>query len=983
VAFLFPGGGAQYANMAIGLYLDEPVFREQIDLCSELLRSHLNLDLRQIMYTSQQNQPEQAADHLLKPSLGLPALFATEYALAQLWMAWGIRPQVMIGHSLGEYAAACLAGVISLEDALALVALRGQLFEELPEGRMLSIPLSEHELRPYLDRQFSIAAINHPNACVVSGAAAAIEQLEAALAETQIESRRLHISVAAHSTLVEPILDRFRDFISRIELRPPQIPFLSNLTGSWITPKEATDPEYWVKHLRLTVRFASGAQELFRNAELMLLEVGPGNTLASLVQQHPAKSARQEVCCSVRHPNDSQPDSAFLLATLGRLWVAGVKIDWRQFYAGQQRRRTTLPATPFDRKRYWIEADPAAHLLQPATTAAPSKRPDLAEWFYAPSWRRKPVHALPLAPTGSRLFFMDETGFGESLARQLRTGQQFLITVRPGRDFERVGEDAYSLDPADPDHYQELLRRLKSAGHLPQQIVHAWSLQPTAPGKTPDDDPQPVDQMEQRGFYSLLYLAQAWKRLGSAPVRITMLTNYTQDVTGEEPLQPEKATVLGPIKAISQECPEIACRAIDLEFPNAASSDAPETSLIKALEAEISASETEMFVAYRGSGNYRWVLNYEPMRLPVLPDRLREHGVYLITGGTGGVGRLLAQYLAGAVQARLALLGRHARSVDPEVIHEIEKAGGEVLLLDADVANQPQMQAAIDQTLARFGMIHGVIHAAGITTGNSLFRPFEEMDAEACEAQFQPKIHGLRVLEKMLAWQKLDFVLLISSNASVLGGLGLVAYSAANHVLDLFATRQSRRGSTPWISANWDGWPTERRQRIDGTHTSIDKYAMTPEECREAFRRIASLCRGQVVVSSGDLAARLQRWTQLQSEPEAESPAPPLKGGPPAPEAVPRDEVEQRLAELWREMLGVEQVGRYDNFFELRGDSLLGTRLITRLNRLFGVELPLRGLFEDPTIAGLAERVEASRRHVPESLKRPADPVGAEEEEVR
>ncbi|HKX32892.1 MAG TPA: amino acid adenylation domain-containing protein, partial [Blastocatellia bacterium] len=226
VAFLFPGGGAQYADMAVGLYLDEPVFREQIDLCAELLRPHLNIDLRRIMYTSQQNQPEQAADNLLKPSLGLPALFATEYALAQLWMAWGIRPQVMIGHSLGEYAAACLAGVISLEDALALVALRGRLFEELPEGRMLSIPLSEHELRPYLDRQFSIAAINHPNACVVSGAAASIEQLEAALAETQIESRRLHISVAAHSTLVEPILDRFRDFISRIELRPPQIPFL-------------------------------------------------------------------------------------------------------------------------------------------------------------------------------------------------------------------------------------------------------------------------------------------------------------------------------------------------------------------------------------------------------------------------------------------------------------------------------------------------------------------------------------------------------------------------------------------------------------------------------------------------------------------------------------------------------------------------------------------------------------------------------------
>ena len=897
VVFLFPGGGAQHARMGEGLYAAEPFFREELDRCAELLRPHIRTDIRLHLAD---------ADAMVTTSLGLPALFAIEYALARQWMAWGVRPSAMIGHSLGEYVAACLAGVFTLDDALALVAWRGRLFETIERGEMLSVPMSENELIPLLGSTLSIAAINHPSSCVISGPLASIDALAALLAMRGVEAKRLHIAVAAHSALVDPIVDDFRDFVAGLHLRAPEIAFISNITGKPITAGQACDPSYWSSHLRQAVRFAGGLATLLRDPEAALLEVGPGNALTSLALRHPSRLERHAVVASMRHPNDTaQSDLAVLLGAAGRLWIEGAPIDWAAFHGTARRRRIVLPGAVFERRRCWIDAKP-----QPF--ASLERRPNVADWFYAPSWKR--ALSLPPSPRHPIRWLLISS-------HALDLSDQLAAFLRDRGDNVAVADEPV-LDNA----------------ALPDRIVDLSAV-------TFNDDP---GSDSRRGFYPLLRLTREWRRVApERDVRITIVTTHAHDVTGDEPLEPEKAAVFGLVKVLGQESPHFRCDAIDLVLRDGADC----VRAVDALQRELVAEPSAMFAAWRGG--YRWTLCYEPLCFDDRVSRLRECAVILITGGTGGVGLFLARQLA-TTGARLVLVSRHARAVDPARIREIESLGGEVLLVDADVAEAEEIRGVIAQSVVRFGALHGVIHAAGITSGSSIFRGADELSDDDCETQFRPKIDGVRALAAALTGRELDFVLLMSSNASVLGGLGLAAYAAANQFLDLFVAQQNRISPVPWISASWDGWPTHAGGRGRALSTSIERFAMDEREAWDAFRRVVGSGRGHVVVSAGDLLARLDRWTKLDAAEESVGERMAMDD-----DRVdgPRNAVEQGVAAVWLDMLGAPRVGIFDNFFELRGDSLLGTRMITRLNRHFGVRVPLRALFEDPTIAGLAERV--------------------------
>ncbi|MDJ0845095.1 type I polyketide synthase [Crocosphaera sp.] len=355
VTFMFSGQGSQYPNMGRELYQSEAVFREQIDDCAEGLKPHLGQDIRDIIYPDS-DQENQAAEKLKQTAITQPALFIIEYALAKLWQSWGVSPHSLIGHSIGEYVAACLAGVFSLEDALMLVAARGQLMEQLPPGVMLAVPLTPDEIQPLLKAPLSLAVVNGVARCVVSGPREAIEQLVEQLKTQGIEGSLLHTSHAFHSAMMEPILEPFTAKVRGIALNAPQIPYISNVTGTWITPEEATDPTYWAQHLRQTVQFAPGIEQLLQQPEHILLEVGPGRTLSTLAMQHPSKTPEQKILTSVRHPKQKQSDLAFILKSLGQLWQEGVDIDWPGFYAQETRYRVPLPTYAFDKKRYWIEA---------------------------------------------------------------------------------------------------------------------------------------------------------------------------------------------------------------------------------------------------------------------------------------------------------------------------------------------------------------------------------------------------------------------------------------------------------------------------------------------------------------------------------------------------------------------------------------------------------------------------------------------------
>ncbi len=354
VVFMFPGQGAQYINMGLDLYENEETFKKHVDTCSEILKPLLDLDIRKILYP-ERGQTDNSSQMLRQTRVTQPALFVIEYALAKLWMEWGIQPEAMIGHSVGEYVAACLSDVFKLEDALSVLAERARLIQEMPVGSMRAVRLPEKDVRRYLSNGLSIAACNAPSLCVVSGQTDAVKKFDKAMHQQDVKTIELHTSHAFHSEMMEPVKGPFAQSFSDITLNDPQIPFISCLTGTWITSEDAKDPKYWAKQLRQPVQFSNGILELQKKPGRLLIEVGPGTTLSTFAKQHAGSKTDQTVLTSLHHPREKRSALSCMLGTLGQTWLAGCSIDWRGFYRNERRRRIVLPTYPFEKKRYWVD----------------------------------------------------------------------------------------------------------------------------------------------------------------------------------------------------------------------------------------------------------------------------------------------------------------------------------------------------------------------------------------------------------------------------------------------------------------------------------------------------------------------------------------------------------------------------------------------------------------------------------------------------
>ncbi len=847
VVFLLPGGGAQYPGMARDLYETEPVFRDWMEAGLELLAPKVDADIR-ALWLPPEGSEAAAAEALKRTSLQLPLIMIVEHALAQLWMSWGVRPGALMGHSLGENTAACLAGVLSFEDCIGLTHLRGALIDPLPAGGTLAVGLSEAELAPLLGAELDLACVNAPEMTVASGPKAAVDAFEAALTAREIECKRVPVNAAAHSRMFDPILAPFGDYLRSIALRPPQIPIVSNRTGTWLTDAEATDPDYWVGHLRHTVRFADGVATLAERADRVYLEVGPGKMLRSLVSAHGAVPA-QQVISSMRHPQEALPDDAFFLMVLAQLSAVGVAVDWEPVWGADEagrpaRRRVPLPTYRFQRAPYFIERRAGAAAEDPA--AGLLRAEDLAEWGYRPVWRPRladlletPEAALAAAGPETWLLFMDDAdgaGLGRRLAAKLRAAGQGVIEVHAGDAFAKLSEGVYALSPErGRESYDMLVRELMAEGHAPARIVHLWlatEAERFRPGSSF------FHRNLEQGFYSLLFLAQAITEEGlPKPIRITQVTTGAQKVAEEALPHPEKATAIGPVRVIPRELPGVTCQSIDVVLPEAparspggvrsgrkaraAALDALADRLLEDLAVGPEAAPEDIQVAYRGAKRY--VRDHVPAPLPPVAEEAlpyREGGTYLVTGGFGGIGLAIAEELHAKAGANLVLLARtplppradwagYLKRHAPQdatarrirAVERLEGLGARVMVAAADVCNAEEMRAALAAVAERFGPVHGVVHAAGTVDDG----PLLTKTPAGIEDVFTPKIHGLQVLSEIFPDGALDWMVLFASTSTVIAPVGQVDYVAANEYLNAVADARAG-GRTRVISLNWGIW---------------------------------------------------------------------------------------------------------------------------------------------------------------------------------
>jgi acyl transferase domain-containing protein/thioesterase domain-containing protein/acyl carrier protein len=809
VVFMFPGGGAQYAGMARDLYETEPEFRDWMDRGLAVLEPRLDYSIRDLWLPAE--GAEAAANERLKrPSVQLPLIMITEHALAKLYESWGVTPAALIGHSMGENTAACLAGVMSFEDCIGLVHLRGTLFDTIAPGGMLSVPLDQGDLTPFMTGDCDMASLNAPGLCVVSGPDAALKALAERLSAAGVETQRIAIDIAAHSRMLEPILGRFGDYLRSIPLHAPQVPIISNRTGLPLTAAEATSPDYWVSHLRNTVMFASGMAGLIA-PNRVFMEMGPGRALSSLAQANGVPAG--QVIPALRHPEQKIADDAWHLATIARLTACGVGADWEPIWGGARRLRVPLPTYPFQRKPYFIEPGRAA--VQEAE-APPLRIPDISQWGWVPHWRPRAADCevdveadLAGARPETWAIFADELGLGAVVAARLRGAGHKVVTIRAGDAFGRDGEGGYVLAPErGREGYDLLLRDLVARGLTPSRIAHLWLVtgaETFRPGSSF------LHRNLEQGFHALTFLAQAIAEENlPRPIHITALTTGAARVRDEGLPYPEKAALAGPVLVIPKELPGVTVSSLDLTLPK---KGLPEALVTQVLE-EVLATPATVQAALRGTRRYEKSVKALP--LPDATWTLPQGAPVLITGGFGGIGLTLAEDLIRRHGARILLIARRplpdralwsrhlaARGADDPVsrrvlaLQRLEALGGEVQVATADVCNAEEMQAAVTAGETRFGRIRAVIHAAGVVDDG----PLLAKSPAAIEEVLAPKLHGTQVLRRLFPQGSVDRFVVFSSTSTVTGPAGQVDYVAANEYLNAFA-----QGSADVTVVDWGIW---------------------------------------------------------------------------------------------------------------------------------------------------------------------------------
>ncbi|WIX90553.1 type I polyketide synthase [Amycolatopsis sp. DG1A-15b] len=874
IAFLLPGVGDQYRGLATQLYRDEPVFAQAVDECCAIAAERCEVDLRAAFFAEPRAIEASffgagQADELLdRAEVAHPLLFTVEYALARLLADRGVRPDLLVGYSLGEYVAACLAGVFTLGDALHVVTGRARLIGRAPAGRMLAVAASASRIAEALSpMRVDVAALNGPQMTVLSGSPADVEAAAAQLKEAGLAARVLRSAHPFHSTLLEPARAELAELVASVPRQAPRIPLVSNATGTALTDAEAIDPQYWAGHLCRPVRFADGVHHCAGEDVDVYVELGPGQTLGGLVRQNQA-GARPAVLGTLPAPwpvEDRPAEGTALLDTLARLWELGVAVDFTALRGDG--RTVSLPGYPFQRTKFWPQA----------TRKAPEPVEDAGR-LYAPVWRLDPTRPTT-TPQGSLI---------------TTNGELATLAARAGMT---VGTDPATL-------------------------------------------PQPLHVVHDGGFDDLLRTVQA---LDGHDVRLLTVTTGAAEITGGDLTAPDAALVHGLGRGVRAEYPGLRWRGVDVE------PGTPATHLLDELARPWPDDPAAEPVLAGRRGGRRRLQEYTEITLDeATPD---WGGTHVITGGTRGLGLIVAKHLVRRGARKLALISRTGEA-DQAGLAELSDA--EVLLIKADAGVPEQLRAALAEARTRFGELDSIVHAAGLPGGGLAQR----RTAEDMHRTLAPKVQAIGPLLEARPRR----LVLFSSIVTVVGGIGEADYCAANSVLDAHGAALST-ADTQVVTVAWGHWQHDAWADAATGEARLAyrrRYGFTAEAgCALLDKLVGNGVRGTVVALRQDLPAARRELAALNDlgglleaapAPVTRYPRPPLR----TEYAAPRGELETDIAGVWGEFLGIDAVGVHDPFFDLGGNSLVGMAMVAALEKRLGRRIAPAVLFGHPTVAAFA-----------------------------